>query len=195
MNGHKFICIHCSATPNDRTLFSGKPGTPGYRSPDMVIDQMHKERGFHRDTYWRGRQNASLQAIGYHFVIARDGTVFTGRHLDEVPAHAAGWNQNAIAICMLGTDKFTQAQWTALKTCVEGLWQAYDIPLMPARVGPLKGQVQQKGVCGHRDLSPDKNGDGKISKNEWIKLCPGFDVATWLSGGMKPLAGHIEETA
>ena len=29
---------------------------------------------------------------------------------------------------------------------------------------------------GHRDASPDKNGDGKITKNEWIKECPCFDA-------------------
>ena len=33
-----------------------------------------------------------------------------------------------------------------------------------------------KEVIGHRDASPDKNDDGKISKNEWIKQCPCFDV-------------------
>lgn len=31
-------------------------------------------------------------------------------------------------------------------------------------------------VIGHRDASPDKNGDGKITANEWIKACPCFDV-------------------
>jgi N-acetylmuramoyl-L-alanine amidase len=31
-------------------------------------------------------------------------------------------------------------------------------------------------VCGHRDLSPDLNRDGKITPNEWTKACPCFDV-------------------
>ena len=35
-------------------------------------------------------------------------------------------------------------------------------------------------IVGHRDLSPDRNGDGKISRNEWLKDCPCFDVAAWL---------------
>ena len=33
-----------------------------------------------------------------------------------------------------------------------------------------------KEVIGHRDASTDKNGDGKITRNEWIKDCPCFDV-------------------
>ena len=28
----------------------------------------------------------------------------------------------------------------------------------------------------------DKNGDGKVSRNEWLKDCPCFDVRDWLAG-------------
>ena len=31
-------------------------------------------------------------------------------------------------------------------------------------------------VLGHRDLSPDLNKDGKITSNEWVKICPCFSV-------------------
>jgi N-acetyl-anhydromuramyl-L-alanine amidase AmpD len=40
--------------------------------------------------------------------------------------------------------------------------------------GPLQ-------VFGHRDLSPDKNGDGKIDSRDWVKACPSFDVRAWLA--------------
>jgi len=42
-------------------------------------------------------------------------------------------------------------------------------------------------------LVHDRNGDGKITANEWIKLCPGFDVAEWLEEGMQPLPDHTTE--
>lgn len=32
-------------------------------------------------------------------------------------------------------------------------------------------------VCGHRDLSPDLNGNGEIEPEEWIKQCPCFDAS------------------
>jgi N-acetylmuramoyl-L-alanine amidase len=35
-------------------------------------------------------------------------------------------------------------------------------------------------ILGHRDFSPDKDGDGIIEFFEWIKYCPGFDVKEWL---------------
>ena len=45
---------------------------------------------------------------------------------------------------------------------------------------PIRSQISQSRICGHRDLSPDLNGDGTISPNEWIKDCPCFDVWSWL---------------
>ena len=37
----------------------------------------------------------------------------------------------------------------------------------------FKGNLR---ICGHRDLSPDLNGDGRIGPEEWTKQCPCFDV-------------------
>jgi hypothetical protein len=38
-----------------------------------------------------------------------------------------------------------------------------------------------QNVLGHRDFSPDLNGDGLITPNEWMKACPCFDVSKKLS--------------
>ena len=35
-------------------------------------------------------------------------------------------------------------------------------------------------IIGHRDLSPDRNGNGVVEPFEWMKACPSFDVAAWL---------------
>lgn len=35
-------------------------------------------------------------------------------------------------------------------------------------------------IVGHRDLSPDLNGDGVIEPREWLKACPSFEVKAWL---------------
>ena len=31
-------------------------------------------------------------------------------------------------------------------------------------------------ILGHRDLSADLDGNGKIEPSEWVKFCPCFDV-------------------
>lgn len=144
------IVIHCSATREGQDV----------RAAD--IDKWHKERGF--------------RCIGYHYVIDLDGTIEVGRPLPEDGAHCntAGlsgmsYNKHSIGICYVGgldkkgkaKDTRTRAQKKALIKLVFDLMDRYP------------GIVE---VIGHRDASPDKNGDGVISQNEWIKACPCFDV-------------------
>ena len=143
------IVIHCSATRAGQDV----------RASD--IDKWHRERGF--------------AMIGYNYVIDLDGTVEKGRPLTMDGAHCntAGlsgkvYNKHSIGICYVGgldkhgrpADTRTPAQKMALVKLVNELMSTYPI-------------VE---VIGHRDASPDKNGDGKITQNEWVKTCPCFDV-------------------
>jgi N-acetylmuramoyl-L-alanine amidase len=162
------IVLHCSATP------SGKAIGP---LPAAVVDRWHGERKppFMRNAAARQRFNPQLASIGYHFVIGLDGTVYTGRHPDEVGAHVAGHNANSLGICMVGgaerEARFTRPQWGSLVALVTALKK-----LCPPTTA----------VVGHRDLSPDTDGNGRVDPGEWLKTCPGFAVAAWLSRGMQP---------
>lgn len=144
------IVIHCSASRAGQDL----------RASD--IDKMHKERGF--------------AMIGYNYVIDLDGKVEVGRPLTRDGAHCntAGlsgkaYNKHSIGICYVGglnhlgkpCDTRTYQQKRALVNLVYRLMDEYP---------------NIKEVIGHRDASPDKNKDGRISTNEWIKQCPCFDV-------------------
>lgn len=111
------------------------------------------------------RFNSHLQAIGYHFVIYSTGAIATGRHLEEIGAHAKGFNSKSIGICLLGTDKFYREQWDALRDNISLLTQ--------------KNHYPSARIVGHRDL-PNVH-----------KECPGFNVADWLVNDMQPLPGHI----
>lgn len=144
------IVIHCSATRAGQDI----------RASDL--DKWHKERGY--------------KEIGYHFVVDLDGTVEIGRALPKDGAHCntsgtsgVNYNKHSIGICYVGgldengdaADTRTPEQKQALSELVYELMDKYP------------GIVE---VIGHRDASPDKNGDGVISRNEWIKQCPCFDV-------------------
>lgn len=147
------LVIHCSATPN------GRPHTA------RDIDDWHRQRGFERREGDKERHNPNLSSIGYHWVIRLDGIIETGRHPNEIGAHAQGFNSRSLAVCMIGTDKFTREQWEALKALVEDFQQTYP--------------NEQYHVVGHRNLKGVK------------KECPGFNVRAWRDGGMQPLDGHI----
>lgn len=176
------VVVHCSATPSGQWLGGKRPGVEGYVTAPAVIDGWHLRRGFKRDAAARNAFNWRFAAIGYHLVVDLDGHVWTGRHLNEVGAHVQGHNANSIGICLVGgaerEARYTRAQWLALAEQVRQLQPL----LSPNPNGPQ--------VCGHRDLSPDLDGDGRVQPNEWLKTCPGFDVSAWLAGDMQPLASH-----
>jgi len=66
-----------------------------------------------------------------------------------------------------GVDDRTDAQKVDMERILKNL-------IKPFYLGP------EVHVAGHRDFSPDKNNDGIVSSNEWVKLCPSFEVSQWL---------------
>ncbi|MBX3588776.1 MAG: N-acetylmuramoyl-L-alanine amidase [Ramlibacter sp.] len=194
------VVIHCSATPNGKVVRQGLPGELGALNCAQVINAWHAARGFSR-RYSARSFNPQLPSIGYHFVVDLDGTVLTGRHVDEVPAQAAGFNATAIGVCLIGgaerEGRYTDAQWTSLRELVQWLLDEYGLPAAaPQRISDSTADLGYRmvgGVCGHRDLSPDKDGDGLIEPGEWIKTCPGFEVQLWLDAGMTPMPEHFIE--
>ena len=187
--------IHCSATP------SGKPMRTAVESAAEVINRWHKARGFARRPADVKAFNSGLPNIGYHYVIDLDGRVHNGRALHEVGAHAQFFNARSVGICLVGgverNAQYTAAQWASLAQVVAMLRAQYGLPAAapkrtPSNYNPT-GYSIGGGVCGHRDVSPDINHDGTIKPNEWLKTCPGFDVAAWLGNGMQPTAAQICE--
>ena len=115
----------------------------------------HKKRGF-------------SPPCGYHIYIRRDGKIHLGRMLNVVGAHAKGYNQNTWSICYEGgLDKYGKAR----DTRTEAQKGSIFISILF-----LRGISPKAEIIGHRDLSEDKNGDGIISPNEYMKECPCFDA-------------------
>lgn len=119
------------------------------------IDEWHRKQG------WNG--------IGYHRVIRLDGSVEQGRPYTRRGAHVAGNNINTIGIVLIGgldengkaKDTFTDQQYHSLMAEIVNLRKLFP---------------SINSVKGHRDYSPDLNGDGLITPNEFIKECPCFDM-------------------
>ena len=129
------------------------------------IDCWHRERGFN--------------GIGYHYVIRLDGKLEKGRDVSLAGAHCRGWNERSVGICYIGgldengrpADTRTNAQKRVLYQIIMDLQREYNI-------------LQ---VLGHRDTSPDLNGDGVIEPYEYVKACPCFDVRAFLRNGRELL--------
>lgn len=164
------IVVHCTATLNGRWTTTAD------------IDGWHKTRGFRRDPAARRRCSPDLAHIGYHHVIYTNGAIANGRGYDEIGAHTSGHNKASLGIAMVGMDRFSVAQWESLRGLIRALTE---------QQGKYFARYPNARVVGHRDLSPDIDGDGVVEPQEWLKTCPGFDVAAWRASGMTPLADHI----
>jgi N-acetylmuramoyl-L-alanine amidase len=139
------IIIHCSDSD--------------FGTADMI-------RGWHKRRGWRD--------IGYHFVIRNgadkisfsnpdnDGLVETGRMLDgddfltdnEKGAHALGYNENSIGICLIGIKNFTSNQIRSLLSLIEELTSKHNIP--------------HTNILGHCETASGKRQG---------KTCPNFPVS------------------
>lgn len=91
--------------------------------------------------------------IGYHYVIARDGTVYKTNKASTVSYHASGYNARSIGVCLVGNfdqERPPAEQMEALVELVRGLMAAFAVPV--------------ERVIGHREVPGTR------------KSCPGRNV-------------------
>lgn len=146
------IFIHCAATRPD--WMDDKP----LAEKVAEIARWHKAKGW--------------SAIGYHWIIDRDGAVSKGRPETAVGAHAQGHNTGSIGICLIGghgssendafAENFTPEQDMALRSLIED----------------IKTRTPIKRIRGHNEVA--------------AKACPGFQVSRWLAN--KPAKPALTES-
>lgn len=110
--------------------------------------------------------------VGYHWVVEANGKSTRIAEDTQITNGVGGFNSNSIHISWFGgvdknlkaIDNRTDQQKKSLKEIVEAYKRKYP----------------NAKILGHRDFSPDKNKNGIIEANEFIKNCPAFDVAKWL---------------
>ena len=122
------------------------------------LEVCHRHRGFN--------------GAGYHFYIRKNGGIKNTRPLEKPGAHALGYNAHSIGICYEGG---LDVRYRPADTRTE--WQKHSLRVL---IRTLLMDYPGCRVCGHRDLSPDRNGDGRISPEEWVKECPCFEVTSQL---------------
>lgn len=122
------------------------------------LEVCHRHRGFN--------------GAGYHFYIRKNGDIKNTHPLEKPGAHALGYNAHSIGICYEGG---LDVRYRPADTRTE--WQKHSLRVL---IRTLLMDYPGCRVCGHRDLSPDRNGDGRISPEEWVKECPCFEVTSKL---------------
>ena len=128
------IVVHCSATQEGKNISAA------------TIDKWHKKRG------WRG--------IGYHYVIALDGSMEYGRPVEQIGAHVKGMNKDSIGIVYIGgveAERGPDGDWVAKDTRTP---EQKETLLMLLKV--LKKLHPDATIHGHNEFA--------------AKSCPCFDA-------------------
>lgn len=107
---------------------------------------------------------------GYHYAVMPSGRIEQMLPEEEISNGVQGYNSTSINVAYIGgidgngkaTDNRTSEQ---KKSLVELLKQ-------------LRDRYPKAKIMGHRDISPDKNGNGIVDPWERIKECPCFDAKT-----------------
>ena len=96
-------------------------------------------------------------------------------------AHVRGYNAHSLGICYEGG---LDAHGHPADTRTDFLKHSLRVLVML-----LLRDYPGSRLCGHRDLSPDLNGNGEIEPEEWIKECPCFDAAAIVREAAPPNPG------
>lgn len=128
--------------------------TPQDTDVDSILDYWHEGLGWENP--------------GYHVILLPEGGCEKLLALDEISNGVKGHNYESINISYIGgvdekgnaLDNRTYMQKIELVN-----WLTYLRELYP-----------KAEILGHRDLSPDLDGDGEVEPSEWLKECPSFDV-------------------
>lgn len=108
------------------------------------------------------------KAPGYHYIVLPNGVNVNTWPDEKVANGVKGHNADSIHVAYIGgidskgrpVDNRTPTQRAMLRHIVN----------------LLRARYPKAMVCGHRDLSPDLNGNGRIEPLEWVKACPCFDA-------------------
>ena len=126
------------------------------------LDARDAAAGLRRDPQARERCNPELGSIGWHIVVYPNGAPASGRHLEEIGGAARGYNAHSVQVALVGSERYTPAQWRMLRELAEILGKRFP----------------GSAFKGHGEL-PGHEGAG-----------PGFSVQAWLDGGLNPLWEH-----
>lgn len=110
---------------------------------------------------------------GYHLVIRKNGSIVRLTENNSIANGVKGYNTNSLHVAYIGGINryrrpgctLTEDQEKSLATVLSQWSKKYP----------------DAKIVGHRDLSPDADGDGVIEECEWVKQCPCFNVQDLLN--------------
>lgn len=132
---------------------------------DSAFGCTREIRGWHLEKGWKDIAYSFVILNGYiikgFYLSSLDGMIECGRYLDgdsfiednEIGAHALGYNDHSIGVCLIGVNRFTTAQISSLFELLKNLMDIYGI--------------EADGILGHCETESGKSQG---------KTCPNLDM-------------------
>jgi N-acetylmuramoyl-L-alanine amidase len=153
-----FHTLHCSASSQRQTV-------------DTILR-------YHRDTL-------GWSVPGYHNIVEPDGTIHEVLKIETPSNGVKGFNAHNINTCYIGGVEMVKSK-DIKGRITEVVGKPLDNRTPQQRSSVLKLVIKYNEmfptavIQGHRDFSVDKNRDGIITPDEWMKACPSHSVKEWL---------------
>ena len=97
-----------------------------HHSGVTVLQSVETLHNYHKNTNgWAG--------IGYHFYVRKDGSIYKGRPIEYIGAHASDNNSDSIGICAEGNfevEEMSDAQKSSIKELINYLLSNYNIEII-----------------------------------------------------------------
>ena len=130
--------------------------------------------------YWK--ETLGWNTVGYHRLVGLHGEIYELQSFDKITNGVAGHNTETINICYIGgievINKAGKKTYVSKDTRTDAQKDSLIVCIKEALKWLKKNGVDTSEIIilGHRDFSPDKNGNGVIESWERIKECPSFDA-------------------
>ena len=148
------------------------------KAKDVRYIVIHCTAGFGNlksiESFWKSK---GWGTGGYHRIVKQDGKTHKLYDFGTVVNGVKGHNHECIHISYIGgvnPKNYKEAKDTRTDEQKDGL-TANIIDAM-VWIENNGGDFSKVQILGHRDFSPDKNGNGKIESWERTKECPSFEA-------------------
>ncbi len=140
---------------------------------------VHCTAGWQNETneeLFNGFKSQGWKNPGYHVTVDADGTAWLLQAPSLIANGVAGNNSNSLHISYKGgVAKSGAAKDKGKLLPVDNRTPAQKATLILI-LKHWRSQYPNARILGHRDISPDKNKNGKVDSWERIKECPCFDA-------------------
>jgi hypothetical protein len=140
---------------------------------------------------WQDESNEDLLAgfkalgwknPGYHVTVDPDGTAWLLQHPDLLANGVANYNANNLHMSYKGGIARNGKKGSKNPLIAVDNRTPQQKATLLLIMKHWRSQYPKAKIMGHRDFSPDKNKDGVITPNEWIKVCPCHDAKITYKG-------------